>query len=612
MRALMILVAFVGLATAGPALAQDQTEMLEMRDGVRLATDLYFPDSDGPWPTLLIRTPYGKAEAAGQAGGFVDRGVAVVIQDLRGRYDSEGTDMVFTSDGDGALSDGVDTCAWIVDQQWSDGLIGTTGGSALGIVQYVQASAQPPGLVVMNPVVATPNLRDHAVFWSGVFREALVVGWLEGQGSLHWLDDVAEHPFEDDFWDPVQTTDRFGDVTAAGLHEGGWYDIFGQGTIDGFVGYQQDGGPGAAGNQKLIMGPWTHGGMRGRDQGELRYPANAEQPPYPDAFPTLFNYHLGADAPIDDTPADVPTVQYYVMGDVDDASAPGNQWRTADAWPPGAATVRLHLQPGGGLTEACPPDDGGVSSWVYDPDDPSPTICGGNLTIDAGPCDQRTVEARDDVVVFSTGPLDAPMEITGRVRAHLFVDIDRPDADLMVRMTDVYPDGRSMLIADGATRLAARGSSTSLSPLAAGEIVRGVVDLWSTSIVLAAGHELRISVSSSNSPRFAASRNNGLPYPESVEGDGAPVTVRLHHDATHASYLEAPDPGREITDFQTCGEAPPVGDDDDASCDCGASLGGGSAGRSVGVLALLAGVLVGLRRRRSADRACRRADQRES
>lgn len=569
--------------------------MLEMRDDVRLATDVFVPAGPGPFPTLLIRTPYGRDDLASWGDDYNAYGVAVVTQDMRGRFDSEGSDAVFTTDGDGELSDGWDTCAWIVDQEWSDGLIGTTGGSALGIVQYMQASAVPPGLVVMNPVVATSNMYDDAMFPGGVFRQALVEGWLGGQGSLDFLDEVAEHPFEDDFWDPVQTRDRYGDVVAAGLHEGGWYDIFGQGTLDGFSGYQHDGGPGAAGNQKLVIGPWTHGSLYGRSSGELVYPANAAEPPHPAAFVTLFVHYLGLSIPgFDDHPDDIPNVQYYVMGDVDDPSAPGNAWRTADDWPLEAATVRLHLQPGGGLTEACPAADGGVSSWTYDPADPSPTVCGANLTIPAGPCDQRDVEERDDVVLFSTGVLAEPMEVTGRVRAYLYVDIDQPDTDLVVRLTDVYPDGRSMLITDGAVRLAARGSTTSLNPLESGEIVLGVVDLWSTSIIINAGHELRISVTSSNSPRFAASRNNGLPWPDSMEGTGAPVTVRLHHEPAWASYLEVQDPGREVNDFQTCSEEP-VGDDDDG-CAC-RSAQVGAAGTSGGLMLLLVPLLAARRKR---------------
>ncbi len=521
----------------------DLTEMVEMRDGVKLATEVHLPRGDGPWPTMLYRTPYGREEFRGNAGWLNDVGVAMVTQDMRGRFDSEGEDRVFTTDGDGELKDGYDTCAWVVDQEWSDGLIGTSGGSARGIVQYMQSTAAPPGLVVIHPEVATPNLYSDALFQGGVRRYALSHNWLEGQDSLHFEDEFAEHPFEDEFWDSVQTADQVGDVRVAGLHVGGWFDIFQNGTLGGFVGYQHGGGEGAAGQQKLVIGPWSHIEWAETRQGQLEFPDSAAETPQDEAFETLFAHHLGLDD-LDPglSPDDIPAVQYYLMGDVDDADAPGNEWRSADDWPPAAERVAYYLQPGGGLAPDDPPADGGTTEYVFDPSNPSPTLCGNNMTVDAGSCDQRPVEARSDVIVFETDELSEPLEIVGRVRAHLVVDIDRPDADLMVRMTDVYPDGRSMLIADGAYRLATRGSTTSLEPLTDGEIVEGVVDLWSTAIVINAGHRLRISVTSSNWPRFSVNLNNGLPYPESVEGEGSPVTVAVHHGAANASYLELPLP----------------------------------------------------------------------
>ena len=487
-----ILVVLFTAAGCGP----DLTEMVAMRDGVRLATEVHLPPGDGPWPTLLYRTPYGRTAHRNDAGWLNGAGVAMVAQDTRGRFDSEGRDRVFTTDGDGALKDGYDTCAWIVEQEWSDGLIGSSGSSALGIVQYMQASAAPPGLVVVHPQLATPNLYSDAIFQGGVRRYALSHNWLEWQGSLHFEEELTEHPFEDDFWDPVQTSDRFAHVQTAGLHIGGWFDIFQNGTLEGFAGYQYEGGEGAAGQQRLVIGPWTHDALGETAQGELTFPENAGRGPHFDAFDALFAHHLQLEGAAT-SPDEIPVVQYYVMGDVDDPDAPGNEWRNADDWPPPAEPTAYYLQPGGGLSPELPSTKGGSSSYRFEPWNPSPTLCGPNLTLDAGPCDQRPVEARADVVVFDTGVLTEPLEIVGRVRAHLFVDIDQPDADLMVRMTDVYPDGRSMLMADGAYRLATRGATTSLAPLAAGEIVEGIVDLWSTALVVDAGHRLRISITSS-------------------------------------------------------------------------------------------------------------------
>ena len=541
------------------AFAQDLTEMVEMRDGVHLATDIFLPEGEGPWPVLLYRTPYGRARLAGRSSAYTPNGVVWVTQDQRGRFDSEGEDKVFGADGNGALQDGYDTAAWIIQQPWSNGKIATTGNSADGIVQYMQAAANPPGLVFMNPEYSTPNFYQDAVFWGGVFRENLAVTWLGGNQSTHFLDTIAAHPYADSFWDSYQTSQSYGDVNTAGLHVSGWFDIFSQGNIDGFVGYQHQGGPGAQGHQKLIMGPWTHTsigitdtGVASREQGELVFPPNSIDAPFhrEDAFDYMAIHYLQLDLPGNPhTIDDIPTVQYYVMGDVDDPQAPGNTWRTAEDWPPEAAPVRYHLHSDGSLAEACPSSEPSSTSYTYDPASPTPSICGNNLNMANGPCDQSPIESRSDVVVFDTPVLTEPVEITGRVQAHLFVDIDQPDADLMVRLTDVYPDGRSMLITDGAARIAARGTLTGLQPYD-GTTLETVVDLWSSSIIINTGHRIRISVSSANYPRFAASRNTLDDWPNNTTGAGNPVTVSLHHSGEVVSYIELPDPTR--TSFTTC------------------------------------------------------------
>ena len=533
----------LGLGLGGCTRGTFSTEVV-MRDGVQLATDVYLPRGDGPFPTVVTRTPYGRGDHMLLVDGLRAAGVALVAQDMRGRFDSEGVDQVFTTDGDGELKDGYDTLEWVVDQTWCSGAVGTLGDSAEGIVQYMQASADPPGLAVMFAGVATPNLYSDAVFQGGVPREALLHIWLEEQGSLHFLDEVAAHPYEDAFWAPVQTHDQASSVHAAGFHLGGWFDIFQAGTIDAFLVYQDHGGEGAAGAQKLVIGPWTHGGGWDQQQGELTFPESATTLPSGNVFDVLFNHHLGLEHPdITGHPDDIPAVQYYVMGDTEDPDAPGNEWRAAETWPPPASARRLYLQADGGLAEQCPTGgEDSVTDYVYDPADPAGTVCGHNLNLVAGPCDQRAVEDRPDVVVFDSGPLAAPLEITGPLSAHLFVDIDQPDTDLIVKVTDVYPDGRSMLMAEGALRLATRGRTDGLTPLQSGEVIEAVVDLWDLSLIINTGHRLRLSVTSSNTPRFAASQNNGLPYPRSVEEPGEPVTVRLHHSADHPSYLVAPDP----------------------------------------------------------------------
>lgn len=515
-------------------------ERVPMRDGTRLATDVYLPPGNGPFPAVVARTPYDKVGHVLLADGLNAAGVALVAQDMRGRFASEGIDAGFRTDRD----DGHDTLGWVVDQPWSNGAIGTLGDSAEGIVQYVQAAADPPGLAVMYVGLATPHLYRDAVFQGGVYRHSLVHEWLADQGSLHLEAEFAAHPFEDAYWEPTRASDHYGEVHVPAYHQGGWFDIFQQGTLDAFVGYQHAGGDGAAGRQKLVIGPWTHVAGWRRDQGELTFPPSAATSPSANVLDVLFDDALAlSHTEIDTAPSEIPAVQYYVMGDVDDPDAPGNVWRTADDWPVPAAPIRWHLQPGGGLSEA-DPDGAASTAYVFDPADPAPTVCGNNLYLEAGPCDQRLVEARDDVVTFTSLVLSEPVEITGRVSARLFVELDRPDADLVVKLLDVYPDGRSMQLAEGAHRLATRGSTTQLTPLDPGEIVEAVVDLWSTSIVVNVGHRIRVSVTSSSWPRYAVNHGNGLPFPASVTGEPRPVTVRLHHGADHPSWIELPDPTR--------------------------------------------------------------------
>ncbi len=512
-----------------------RVEDVVARDGTDLATNVYLPPGEGPFPVLLVRTPYGKGAVAQGFGDLRGEGIALVTQDLRGRGASGGVFDVFLDDGDGDNRDGVDTFAWIADQDWAAGPVMTTGASANGIVQYVQASARPEGLRGMAVTVATPSFPDHAAFPGGAYREELVDGWLDAIGEPDAIDRVKSLAHDPAAWDAVMLSDRYDVVDVPGMHVGGWHDIFAQGTVDAFVGLQ-GGAEGARGRQKLIMGPWAHG-VGATNVGETTFPGRAEDAPngIDQVERALVGEALGVDLGAGVAFDDVPAVQYYTMGGSDPGD-PGNEWRTAEAWPVPSVPVPHHLGAGGLLTSACPAP--GTSSWVADPDDPSPTVCGANLGIASGPCDQAEVEERGDVVSFSTAPLDGPLEITGRLRARLAVSLDQPDADLVVRLTDVHPDGRSMLIVDGVARVAM--GTGALEPVAPGEVVAVDVDLHSTSIVLAAGHRLRAVLGSSNHPRYAVNRNNGLPRAEQAGGPSNVATVTLHHGPD--SWIELPLP----------------------------------------------------------------------
>ena len=479
------------------------TYMVEMRDGVRLATDVYLPEEEVlPHGTLLIRTPYNKNDMVRTGSDWSRLGWPVVIQDMRGRYASEGIDTVFRH----AQTDGPDTLDWIADQSFSNKKIATFGGSALGINQYYMAGANPDFLSCQYIQVATPDLYKHGVQQGGQFRYSLVAWWLEGQGSTYILEDYFAHEnYSLDYWGNVSLEGKWDQVNVPAIHIGGWYDCFAQGTIDGFMGYQYRGGEGAQGQSKLIMGPWTHGG--GRQQGELRYPENAED---------SFSFYMFADmieqftmnngSGFDEWPA----VTYYVMGDVDNDSAPGNEWLTSDDWPPSYVETSVYLHEDGSLQTTAP--DGSQSlSYSFDPTDPVPTVGGQNLNIDRGPYDQRSVENRDDVLVFTTDVLSDPVWISGPVKARLFVSSDCLDTDFTVKLTDVYPDGRSMLITDGIIRMRNRNGLDHWEFMQQDEIYEVEIDLWSTSYLFNPGHQIRVSVSSSNYPRFLANPNTKEP-----------------------------------------------------------------------------------------------------
>lgn len=504
--------------------------MVPMTDGTLLATDVYLPATGGPqWPVRLVRTPYGRTRFNREYGAKADRGYVMVIQDMRGRFDSEGKDLAFIDCGWGDNRDGLDTIKWILDQPWCNGRIGTEGASAMGITQCMLAPTDPPGLVAQYIMVAAPSLYHHASYVSGALRAALVDGWLTGAG-FHpdnlWL--TCLHPFYDGHWRKLDSVAESHRIKVPAVHFGGWYDVFLQGTIDGFVSRHNDGGPGAKGKQKLIIGPWGHGGPK-RDSdlplaakaspiGELTFPANSLKTPFSCGADEWFDFHLKG---IDTGVEKVPAVQYYTMGAVGEEDAPGNQWHTADNWPVPAKPTPFYLYSDNSLSRKAPETTSEQVAFIHDPLNPVPTR-GGCLLLSwneygtkrkvaPGIYDQRDIEQRPDVVTFTSEPLAEPLEVTGRLTARLFVASDRIDTDFAVKLTDVYPDGRSMNIADGLARCRYRKGFDRLTLLQPGQPTEIEVDLWSTSMVFNKGHRIRVAVTGSNYPRFDVNPNTGWP-----------------------------------------------------------------------------------------------------
>lgn len=512
---------------------EKKVEMVAMRDGKRLATDVYLPKGDGPFPVILARTPYGRTKRGGEGGGFTRDGYVFVVQDQRGRFDSEGENLPFVGCGWGEHQDGVDTIAWLKKQPWCNGRIATIGGSAGGITQNLLAGAAPAGLEAQYISVAASNFYTDAFYIGSAFRKADAENWITGNRyDQRALEMGHAHPSYDAYWRDYDTGTKFAEMKVPAVHIGGWFDMFAQGTIDQFVGRQYRGGEGARGQQKLIMGPWTHG-IGKMPVGELTFP-NAKPPTQYGASRWFDHYLKGVANGVEKEPA----VAYFVMGDAKTPGAPGNEWRYASDWPIPAKETAVYLSADATLRLEKPTADEARVEYTFDPASPCPTIGGQNLTLERGPMDQSKVESRKDAVVFTSAPLDKPVEVTGRLTAEIFVASSAVDTDLSVRICDVYPDGKSYLITEGIQRVRYRKSAEKPELLTPGKVEEVTVDCWSTSIVFNQGHRVRVMVTSSNFPRFDVNPGTGEPWSES--GAKVKQTNTIYCDAARPSRLIVP------------------------------------------------------------------------
>lgn len=505
--------------------------MVKMTDGTELATTIYRPNGDGPFPVVVARTPYNKDGQKSEAERFSRNGYVYVAQDLRGRFKSKGHHaVIFHNDGWSTPHDGHDTLTWISEQPWCNGKIGSTGGSALGITQNMAAPGAPSALAAQHVVVAFSDMYRQGAYQGGAFRTGLLENWLKATGMTDVnLKTFEAHPVYDDFWKELNPEEQAEQVNAPGVFFGGWYDIFLQGTINSFTTIQSRGGPAAKEKCRLVIAPLGHGTMT-----ELKYPANAAQ------FPRCADNLAWFDAVLKGIENEIATekpVHYYVMGDPTNPNAPGNIWRQADSWPPAAQETPWFLHSDGKLSTMSP-TGADSRSYNYDPANPVPTIGGAELGVNIGPRDQQSLESRPDVLVFTSDILEQPLEITGRITAKLIVSSDCPDTDFTVKLTDVYPDGRSMLVTDGILRARFRNSFEKEELLEPGQIVEIPVDLWSTSLVFNTGHRIRVAVSSSNAPRFDPNPNTGHAFRVDSERKIAKNTV--YFSEKHPSQIVLP------------------------------------------------------------------------
>ncbi len=532
-RAVPRLVCVVALCVVGfasqPSSAQVTVDLV-MSDGVKLATDLYTVTSD-PRPLVLIRTPHGRASFAAEAWTLAEAvGVNVVVQDSRGQGASQGMEEGFR----GALADGQETVEWIEVLGWSDGTVVGWGTGAEAITQALMAPGAPDVYRCQHIVSGTADLADGLV-WSGGVRRVELDAWLDSQGASEVAEGWAAHPDVDDpWWDLVRVdADEAAAVETVGVHVTGWYDIFAPGTIDGFVALQEGGGYGARGRQHLVIGPWAFDGSTG----ELSYPEvgiDNPGPPLDQAWLTdcVYGEETGAlDA--------LPAVQVFVMGAADEEGAPGSAWQAFDAWPPPAAPTHLYLRADGRLELDPPEGDEAPETYAHDPEAPTPAVGGSHLTLPSGALDQGPVEALEGVVVYTSAMLDEAAEIIGPLSARLWVHAAATETDVAVRVSDVYPDGRSMLLVSGIRRFKGTGKPQQVD-----------IDLGVTGVVVNAGHRLRLSVSGALAGAFdlAAEPFSALVVHSEAQPSHLTLPVRSGLGVTELpepEVPEEPEPGPE-------------------------------------------------------------------
>lgn len=565
-KAAQIVIMFLLIATPSTILSvsavytppDKQTYMIEMRDGVRLATDVYIaPASFGaPRPVILIRTPYGKNGMDIYRMFYSTQDYHLVIQDFRGTHASEGEHdfIIFTE----AYQDGVDTLNWILAQNWCNGKIASAGASALCLNQYYYAGMAPDGLVAQQLWFGTPEMFDHAIY-QGSYHKSSVETWIQStmpESFQYILDNILNYfPKTEAAFNTTSLSSPFGpnysNISVRGIHVGGWYDHFLQGTIDGYIGYDDNSTEIAKGHQKMVIGPWTHVNLWSTKQGELTYPKNSL------GFDLVF---LWEQEIFDEALLGIPAnwnserVAYYLMGDVDTPSDDWNYWRYAYDWPLDYVDDKWYFTSSRSLINGTIPSINKNFTYLYDPRDPVPNLGGQNQPFDLiGPMDQRTVEDRTDVLIFETPVLNESVEIVGRIMANLLVTSNCTDTDFTVKLTDVYPNNRSMLITDGSLTVRSRDGYYTEVFMSGNQldVYNITVDCWSTAYTFAPGHKIRVTISSSNYPRFAANPNTGAPLAFNylnynianntlLTGPGYPSCIILprlvNMSSTHVSY----------------------------------------------------------------------------
>jgi putative CocE/NonD family hydrolase len=551
---------YLGLACLAAAAAQKTAPhalhaRIPMRDGVRLAANIYLPSDHGHFPVILERTPYNKGTTlSANYEALVEHGYAVVVEDVRGRYESEGTFDPLHQES----SDGDDTLNWIARQPWSDGKIGMTGGSYRGIVQWKAALVNNPHLKAIFPVVSGyDDYRDRFYSTGGAMKVGQRLEWMAenlkvpgyrpdfnryvlhlplgtadvaatGQPSRMFREAVT-HPAFDGFWRDISVREQIAKVKVPVFAVGGWYDNYAQSDLEAFAALHK-----TSGLNRVLIGPWPHNMSVPLPEGHFGSQAGAPIRKY--QIEWFDQWLMGKDTEL----LSEPPVKIFLMG--------ANEWRDLHEWPPAEARPRRFYLDGGGkantaagdglLTDRVPAGTA-QDRYVFDPRDPVPTrggaVCCNPKALPWGPMDQRPVEQRRDVLVYTSATLKQDLEVIGPVQVVLWVSTSARDTDFTAKLVDVDPDGYARNLTDGILRMRYRNSLAKPEPLHPGEVYKVTVDAGVTGNVFLKGHRIRVEIASSNFPRFDRNPNTGAPIPQETRLIKAGQTV--FHDRERPSQL---------------------------------------------------------------------------
>ena len=542
-----------------------------MRDGVKLAADVFRPDAPGRFPALLLRSYHGTQGFMSMALYFARRGYAVAMVDVRGRYDSEGQFEFYVYEQE----DGYDTQQWLGQQSWCNGKIGTFGHSYNGFTQVMPAPLQSPHVLCMMPSSCQQTNFGHiyndgvlqlnvvitaGLFGSGRVLQPTIAGVYSGDSFLDYdeiyrrlplitaLDDIVDlpnvkkwisHSTYDDYWKAHGIKDKYGLIQAPAYFIHGWYGNLLREGWRNFNGFRRQGGsPAAREGTRIVVGPWTHAVNYVDPDWAVDFGDDTTYDSL-DFHVRWYDFWLKG---IENGLEQEPPIKIFVMG--------ANQWRLESEWPL-ARTIftsfylnsrgEANTRYGDGTLRTTPsPQDAPSDGFVYDPEYPVPTV-GGRISTNPelqGPRDRRPVQIRPDVLVYTSEPLEEDLEVTGPVELKLYAASSAVDTDFTAALTDVYPDGRAILICEGIHRASFRESLEHPAPIEPGKVYEYTVSLWETSNVFKAGHRLRLEVSSSDFPRYARNLNTGKPSGLSAEIKRASQTI--YHNERYPSRLVLP------------------------------------------------------------------------